>query len=572
MKKVVIIYIFSLTIFLFLFDYNINAINERLPIEDISTSIVLTKENLYIVNSKNELLVCGVAGKYVDSPYSEQRDPDILQTSLKKVMDNVAAVSASGTSSHVFALKLDGSLWGWGFNNANSNIKKGMLGLGEEVKWVDTPIKIMDNVVSVSTSNEHTLALKNDGSLWSWGRPGVGASSVVPTKIMDNVIFATNGGPFSYDSLVIKEDNSLWVSGSYNVFPYNLSDGITIDANKPEGLTRVMENVKFVSSYYSSNFAVKLDGSLWSWGIDNTGELGNGGKYDQGPGGQSWSNPGVNEADRIYKLYTYQRSPLKILDHVERVIPTSLEMYSFTTDGQLWMWGDSAAAEAYIVNKKIDIIKPLDSEKTVPRKITADFSYISHYGNSSVILKKDGSVWVKGDNEYGQLGTGDTNKVDDYTKILSGGVTGQQEFKIFKAVPTASPILINGEKVSFGAYTINGYNYFKLRDLAMVINGTEKQFEVVWDSASNSINLITNKAYTVVGGELSPLASESAMNAIPSSSKVLVNNKVIQLTAYKIAGNNYFKLRDIAGIIDYGVSYDRKTGTITIDSSTEYTE
>lgn len=398
---------------------------ESLSIEDVSTSIVLTEQNLYIVNSKNELLVCGVADKYADSGYVESRNCEVLQTSLKKVMDGVAAVSASCNSSHVFVIKLDGSLWGWGFNNVNSNRTKCMLGLGKEVRCIDNPTKIMDNVVSVSTSNYHTLALKKDGSLWSWGTPGFGAVSLVPSKIMDNVIFAKTGGNYSYNSLVIKEDYSLWVSGDYNVFPYGLCDGITLDAKKPEGITKVMENVKYAVAKYGSNYAIKQDGSLWSWGKDNTGELGNGGKYDQGPGGSSWGSIGE---EPIYKVYTYQRSPLKILDNVKRVIPAADGVYAYTADGGSWIWGDSTEAKAHLINNKLQIFKPLESEKTVPRKCVEDFIYISAYENSSVVLKSDGSIWVKGDNEYGQLGTEGTTKVDNYTKILSGGVAGQQGF------------------------------------------------------------------------------------------------------------------------------------------------
>ncbi|MDR0569602.1 MAG: hypothetical protein LBG71_00040, partial [Clostridiales Family XIII bacterium] len=58
------------------------------------------------------------------------------------------------------------------------------------------------------------------------------------------------------------------------------------------------------------------------------------------------------------------------------------------------------------------------------------------------------------------------------------------------ASPTAQPLLVNGQRVSgMEAYNIGGYNYFKLRDLAQVLNGTEKQFDVDWDAERNAISL-----------------------------------------------------------------------------------
>jgi hypothetical protein len=48
---------------------------------------------------------------------------------------------------------------------------------------------------------------------------------------------------------------------------------------------------------------------------------------------------------------------------------------------------------------------------------------------------------------------------------------------------------VNGQSVAFNAYNIDGNNYFKLRDLAYALNGTEKQFEVGWDGAANAISL-----------------------------------------------------------------------------------
>lgn len=405
-----------------LLQLNCFAIDGGSTVEDISTSIALTEYNLYVVNSKNELLVCGVADKYTDADKAGglQRANETLQTTLKKVMEDVVSVSTVEDASHVFAVKTDGSLWGWGFNNNNPLIPAGMLGLGEAVKYVDTPTKIMDDVVSVSTSFDHTVALKRDGSLWKWGRISSGASAV-PVKIADDVRFATVGDSYSSNIFAIKEDNSLWVSGNHTVFPYETLEPGKMGYYNGE-LTKIMDNVKAVASLYSSNFVIKQDDSLWSWGKDTTGQLGNGGKHELSGGESYFDNP-------VYKVYTYQRTPVKILENVKRIIPTSNKIYAFTSDDQLWVWGDSWRAEAERTAGGTKIIKELEPEKTIPRKASEDFSYIFRNGNSSVKLKADGTVWVEGYNKYGQLGTGNTANVESYIQILSGGVAGQPEYK-----------------------------------------------------------------------------------------------------------------------------------------------
>ena len=68
---------------------------------------------------------------------------------------------------------------------------------------------------------------------------------------------------------------------------------------------------------------------------------------------------------------------------------------------------------------------------------------------------------------------------------------------------TASAVLVNGERVEFDAYNIAGNNYFKLRDLAYALNGTDKQFEVGYDAERNAVILTGGQAYTPVGGEMS---------------------------------------------------------------------
>ena len=139
------------------------------------------------------------------------------------------------------------------------------------------------------------------------------------------------------------------------------------------------------------------------------------------------------------------------------------------------------------------------------------------------------------------------------------------------ATPTASTVLVNGKQTAFDAYNIDGANYFKLRDLAFVLSGTAKQFQVGWDNASKTIALTSGQGYTAVGGELSAGASGN-QSAVPTGSKLLADGEEVSLTAYNIGGNNYFKLRDIGALFDFGIGWDSDTRTITIDTSAGYTE
>jgi len=137
------------------------------------------------------------------------------------------------------------------------------------------------------------------------------------------------------------------------------------------------------------------------------------------------------------------------------------------------------------------------------------------------------------------------------------------------ATPAFHTVLVNGEETVFDAYTINGNNYFKLRDLAYALNGTEKQFEVNWDAASNTIFLVSGECYTVIGGEM---AGKGAGNKtpVPIAAKIYIDGRIMQFNAYNIDGNNYFKLRDIGQAFDFGVSWDGAKNTITIDTGKGY--
>lgn len=139
-----------------------------------------------------------------------------------------------------------------------------------------------------------------------------------------------------------------------------------------------------------------------------------------------------------------------------------------------------------------------------------------------------------------------------------------------QAWPTAASVIINGNKVPFGAYTIDNRTYFKLRDLAMALNGSPKQFEVSWDGTRNAINLLTNQPYTVNGGELAAAAAATTKSAQLSTAGIYLNGEEVALTAYVIDGRTYFKLRDLGAAINFGVKWDGAANTINIDTAADY--
>lgn len=139
------------------------------------------------------------------------------------------------------------------------------------------------------------------------------------------------------------------------------------------------------------------------------------------------------------------------------------------------------------------------------------------------------------------------------------------------AAVSAHKVTIDGKAVSLAAYEIGGNNYFKLRDLAQALSGTAAQFEVAWNGAEQRIDLTDGASYTPVGGELAALPAGSRPAALTEAS-VYLGGKALDLTAYEIGGNNYFKLRDLGAALDFGVQWDSASQTVVIDTDAPYTE
>jgi hypothetical protein len=136
---------------------------------------------------------------------------------------------------------------------------------------------------------------------------------------------------------------------------------------------------------------------------------------------------------------------------------------------------------------------------------------------------------------------------------------------------STSNITLDGKTVTLGAYNISGNNYFKLRDLAALLDGTDKSFSVTWDSENKRINMVSGESYTKVGGELTALPAGSK-DAMPTTASVYLDGQKLDLTVYNIGGNNYFKLRDLGQALNFGVGWDNSTKTVSISTDKGYTE
>jgi len=139
----------------------------------------------------------------------------------------------------------------------------------------------------------------------------------------------------------------------------------------------------------------------------------------------------------------------------------------------------------------------------------------------------------------------------------------------FSATPADQAVLVNNEPVILGSYNIGGNNYFKLRDLAFALSGTDKQFDVSWDSASNTIVLVSGQPYTAIGGEMSE-SGDGIKSPKAVASRIILDGEEIALIAYFINGSNYFKLRDIRDALGFEVNWDAENNTIAIGAMAGY--
>ena len=130
----------------------------------------------------------------------------------------------------------------------------------------------------------------------------------------------------------------------------------------------------------------------------------------------------------------------------------------------------------------------------------------------------------------------------------------------------ASPqnLSVDGVDADCNKYNIDDSNYFKLRDLAQLLNKTDSRFSISFDEQSNAVAVVSGKEYTPVGGELAR-GQDQSKTAVVSKQSVLIDGKAADgLSIYNIGGNNYFKLRDLGDALGFTVDYDADSNTAIV--------
>jgi alpha-tubulin suppressor-like RCC1 family protein len=189
-------------------------------------------------------------------------------------LDGITAITAGST--HSLALKSDGTVYSWGVNSF------GQLGNGTTTNS-RTPVKVksLTNVVAIASGWEHNLALTTDGTVYTWGANGYGQLgigtthySTVPAEVrgLGKVTAIGAGGAHA---LALKPDGTLWAWG-YNYFgQLGNGDNGYLPVTSPVKVKGLNEVRAFTAGDYHS-VAAKPDGTVWAWGYNYFGQLGNG--------------------------------------------------------------------------------------------------------------------------------------------------------------------------------------------------------------------------------------------------------------------------------------------------------
>lgn len=150
--------------------------------------------------------------------------------------------------------------------------------------------------------------------------------------------------------------------------------------------------------------------------------------------------------------------------------------------------------------------------------------------------------------------------------LLFAGLGGSAAAAGAKAQFNNMPVLAMDQPIAVEAYNINDYNYFKLRDVAQSLQGSEKSFDLQYNEESRAIYVSTGQSYISLGTELNPpQGGDTTKQAVDSKAALYINGAPVSLSAYNIDGYTYYKLQDLGNALDFDVQYDEAQRRVLIE-------
>jgi alpha-tubulin suppressor-like RCC1 family protein len=290
---------------------------------------------------------------------------------------------------HTAAVKTDGTLWTWGVGTY------GRLGINTTINR-NTPVTTFaggTNWKQVSTGTFHTAAIKTDGTLWTWGGGSSGRLGINTTIDRSTPVTTFAGGTdwkqvsgASNHTAAVKTDGTLWTWGYGGLG--RLGINATTNRNTPVTTFAGGTNWKQVSTGTFHTAAIKTDGTLWTWGNSDVGQLG---RISPGinrltpittfAGGTNWADTENGEVDELYTLSS-----------------GSAHTAAVKTDGTLWTWGGGPFGRLG-TNDSITRSTPVTTFAG-----GTDWKQVSSGYQHTAAIKTNGTLWVWGSGGFGRLG------------------------------------------------------------------------------------------------------------------------------------------------------------------------
>ena len=296
-------------------------------------------------------------------------------------------------SNHTLILKNNGTLWGCGRNDY------GQLGLGDESNRTTLTqiISNINDVKSVYCGYTHTLILKNNGTLWGCGRNDYGQLGLGDTNSRSTpalIGINTNDIKSVYCghdyTLILKNNGTLWGCGKNDYGQLGLGD-----TTNRSTFTLIGINTNDIKSVYcGGNYTIilKNDGTLWGCGRNDYGQLGLGDTANR----STFTIIGVNT------------------NNVKSICCGYYHTFMLKNDSTLCVCGRNDYGQLGLGQNT--------TYKTTFTQITTNTNdiesvYCGYY--YTLILKNDGTLWSCGDNGFGQLGLGDTDHRYTFVQIIT---------------------------------------------------------------------------------------------------------------------------------------------------------